>query len=300
VGLGLEGEIDRLINYIADKYSGLMVILNEAVKCISPLVLDVCKLLTYRLNCDRVLEMMYAMWVRYGAKNYRVTSLMPLVEVWYDRCKIGIIEPGMDIALLVKQEFEMGETFTLIVRRHGWAEVEISSFVDGFEGRCVYGYVPLPCMLMLLYKYTKLGRNDRFVSMLKSFGLYDLVKTLSNIEFKVEYPISEAARSIFGDIVDKELGTSVMIRVLEKIVDKLNGLLRSKEVDERYELYAVRFWPGGKQFEVRTFGYPSLFRNKLGSIKPIELLNLVDESIFALAYHAAVLTNMYKYLSGEV
>ena len=38
----------------------------------------------------------------------------------------------------------------------------------------------------------------------------------------------------------------------------------------------------------------------LSLIKPIELLNLVDESIFALTYYTVVLRRLYDYLGGKV
>ena len=278
------------------------------------------------IKADDVIDLLFDLKNRFENTKLNITSKMPVVHIGFgllfeedEECVISIIDPNVEQPPIYASVTALGFSGGDVEIRVGWPLEtyliygDITPIVRGMSvryrlrGQLIY-------VLLLLYKYTNLGQNAEFLDILKKYGIYDLIDHLSKIDYKVRYPVTELVEKLLGgrskefmDALRYELPLYIDAELKYEVIACLRDIMmgKVKPVTKYYTIY--RAWngenyryvylgfsatsspPTSKEDEVRVYGY----------FTPRELIGIVDEVIFALAYHATVLTNMYKYLSGE-
>ena len=293
----MKGMLNDVARFVSEKLADLMYILNESIDCIYPLV-DSIEVVCDKMFTPRSFKSLLKDLRRVLPPGWNVLSKMTLpITTIHNKevgtCDVGIVDKGMTVHV----ETNLRYPRLLIIVYGGGVEMNVKVDVWYTKGY-FYGIPIYP--LFILYKYTTLGDRKEYEDILKAHGIYDVIRYVSEVDYVVKYPIFEGARDLFGRVLDEWSGYYVE-KVRDVIHEKMKTLIGELRRLTR-DLSIVRLWKDDRAFGVKlSIPYEAYVECKrMYKLSVGDLIRAIDESIFALAYHAAVLTNMYKYLSGEV
>jgi len=321
----------KVAEFISDKYCSVISIMDEMISDILDLTERVKRESERIINPRKFNDMIGTILGVVPKDRIYTKGLLPAVtlERWknYYKCKVCIVDSGVKINFDVRVghlfEFPYSYTLDLIVRSSAVTEYYIFTY-ESFGGaytKWKYTYNQPLYLLLLLYKFTTIGDEPKVKNVLEDYGVLDVITYLSEVDFKVRYPIYEEAIDIFGkSILGVELVDRLRFKAYGKVIhDELKDRLTScilnilrrqvREQERSYEL--LRLWCdfghkfstmnieaylsntfGRSNYGVIIYGPPEFtWPSELGRI-----IKSIDEFVFALAYYVAVMSKLASYL----
>jgi len=302
--------IEKISEYISEKLYGLMLLLCEFVRDVYPVTETVENLTRGVIDERRLQKMLEEVDEVVSSVDVITIDRMPTIcNFLYGKylglnhftCTVATVEKGNEIKVI------RGSRYSL--------DVVIASDVGVYRRVDVTDV--LIYKLMLLYKYTTLGSVKEFVNILKKYNIYNIVTEVSRINYVVKYPILDAAKMIFGGIIERTLEEHMM----SKFIDRLNYNLKNKILRAVLDITKI---PRPRNLELGVYRYLNLkHKTRLGfhifshlfitphldthggfvdcnldfsKIRIADIISLIDEAVFSSAYFATVIKKLYEYL----
>lgn len=324
-------DVNKLMEFIGEKYRGLFEIMYSATDDLAPASEQIKKLTERYVDATRFNEVLYKTHdlIKFlGLSIYPKEVPMPLVTVGKRDnlmvCDVIIVNTPTRMKFNVTTEYEpwgtpsilKAELSILTEDKPFESFVYTSQFTEREKAPSIFVwkyYYNQPLLyLLLLYKFTTISDQPDVKKLIERYGLWDVISYLSKVRFTVKYPIYDEALSIFDkSLLENRLDKSNSNRLGCKIVDvgkdvTRDVLKRTRAKNKLISLSLITRETFGSIVRSLTFttsGYSILYTYRGltdRTLLPKELIELIDETVFALAYYAELMGKLYDYLRGKV
>jgi len=301
--------VKRFEDYTVEKFRSLFRIMDEAIDDVAPAINEVNELTDKRLiPVDKSINLFKELEeLSRGLHGFESTTKLSFVTLHKLRdgfCHVDIVEPHVGLFIEVPSTTDF-----CTASLHNYVDLDVNFVVmERVDLKWKYTCGNPIYLLFMLYKGTELGYNDKFIDILKKYGVYDVISYLSDlIDLKIKYPVTEAIEELVGsEFMDAEVrGLGYFVDVdlrfevrgeLRDIADEKRFAKREYEIsktfdDMRYLLMYFEVY--GKPTEVGTTKIEVPH-----SYTPEEIISIVDEAIFGLVQLSAVILKLHEYLRG--
>ena len=287
--------IGKLREFIVEKFANMMLFLNSVIDDIYSLTS------TIERRCDELFTPeSFELFLRNipTGRIGKSKSVVPVIdfreEPLFKRyiCKVGIADKGLNVYIMRARYGTW--PFLRLVIYDKWVSDGVRLEVIR-EDRGFYGVILYP--LLILYKFTTLGDNDRYINVLKSYGLYDIIRYASDVDYVVRYPILNEAYELFGESVDR-VKLSRITGLTIAIGSRMRGEGKGLTIKGERRIGLSKVWRG-KDFEIVWRVPPGGTSFKISNITRItvaEFIRAIDESIFGITYYIVVMQRFAKYM----
>ena len=314
----MEEEVHRLLDYLSEKYRSLVNVMYHFIVDVGRVIPSVNEWFANVLKPSEYINLVDEVVKSLPGKLSVISGKTPMIRLYSDICDLNIISgelKGCSIyaywirpthkrykrfvaSFKIPIQLNIFEKAVLTNVRDGIENSDVS--IDEKEGRLTYSFNQPMFLLLLLYKYTNINQLIDFKGILKRYGIYDLIDELSGLEYRVEYPIYNNGFELFGDLLNKNISNDYNCEgILSDVVSEALSSIAGKS---KVSLFISDF-PSkdlcvtivGDTIIQPVSGHVICF-GKVRRLTIGDLLKVVDESVFAISYYAAVLQKLLRWL----